>query len=412
MAGKDNDVGADIRMSALLVSALVKASDDELASFLHKRQSLEIDELKLKRVRDLIRELAQLLKQPSDVRWEDVESAYVAIVGGDTQEAADPIEDETSVADDDGAAAIEVRAVHPSIDRPPVLGELLGAPDPPPASARSYPPSPWVEPSRAHENKRKSAIVPPPAEPLPPPMVVPPIAEERVDEPVAEIVDETSHAGSTVIPPPMESEAPAAGSPLPMPSSPPPAVEAPKAAHVGQSAGVPPVDASPLAASSVATASSAPPPAAPPPRHGGPETSQAGDTQPPFDEDDEEETDKREPRTKTLPPVAMNDEALPFQAAPLQPDAPSIQDWPPEALASVITGLPPMTLVSYAALTASCDALPMRVGETHAKFGITDSAARRSLDAAWKATLDEDPRLLALWSTLHQQFKSWLTLLF
>lgn len=391
MAGKDNDVGADIRMSALLVSALVKASDDELAGFLQKRQNLEIDEAQLMRVRDLIRELVHLLKAPSDDRWGDVDRAYDAIVGGDAPPArasAHPLEDEAGA--EEMAGEPDPPAVHPSIERPPALGELLGAPDPPPASVRSYAPSPWVEPSRAHEHRHRNSapLIAPPtavAEPVPPPRVVPPAVVPAAPASALgmaaggelEIADEVSQAGSTVIPPPMDSEPPRDGYA---------SLETPPVATAAEALPPPPPAASQL----------------------------AGDTQPPFDEDDEEETDRREPRTKTktLPPVAMNDQALPFPSARPNPETPGISELPPEALASVIAGLPPMTVVSYAALAASSEALPVRRAETHAKFGVTDCAVRQSLDAAWQAKLDEDPRLRTLYTALHQQFRSWLGLLF
>lgn len=115
----------------------------------------------------------------------------------------------------------------------------------------------------------------------------------------------------------------------------------------------------------------------------------------------------RKPTTE--PPEAPADEPLPFSERP-NPHTPDAKSLPPTALASVIAGLPPMTVVSYAAFCASCEAMPQRLAETHAKFGVIGENARASLDDAWRRKLDEDARLHDLWQALTDQFRTWLTM--
>jgi hypothetical protein len=67
-----------------------------------------------------------------------------------------------------------------------------------------------------------------------------------------------------------------------------------------------------------------------------------------------------------------------------------------------------MSLPEYAALSAACGAFPDRVRETHAKFGVSDDAARRRLDEAWQKCFSEDGELEELWRTLRSQFRAWL----
>ena len=67
-----------------------------------------------------------------------------------------------------------------------------------------------------------------------------------------------------------------------------------------------------------------------------------------------------------------------------------------------------MTLPEYAALCATCGAFPDRVRETHAKFGVSNDAARRRLDEAWQQCFAEDGNLEELWRALRAQFRSWL----
>jgi hypothetical protein len=319
MAGKNNDVGADIRMSALLLSALIKATDDELDTFVEKR-SLDIDGSELRRVRDLLRELGALLKDSEDERWSHVLAAHRAIVGGEAEDDADeeaPDDIEETEPPDEPAQKPSL-SDHPDIELPPSIENMLGAPEPP-ESIGSYPPSPWAEPTRAAELKARASsplIAPPPVsdEPVPPSLVVPNATEPEMD-------------------------------------------------------------------------------ASPDEEEG--------------EENEEEEQEEHDVRHKTLPPAPMGEEVLPFASAP-NPETPNSKSLPPPALASVIAGLPPMTVVSYAALCASCQAMPQRVAETHAKFGVTDGAARDSLDAVWKAKLAEDDRLHALWAALTDQFRSWL----
>ena len=97
-----------------------------------------------------------------------------------------------------------------------------------------------------------------------------------------------------------------------------------------------------------------------------------------------------------------------YPTVPPNPATPETESLPPPALASVIAGLPPMTLVSYAALCASSDTMPTRLAETHAKFGVVSQAARDALDLAWQAKLNDDERLHQLWHALTQQFGDWL----
>jgi hypothetical protein len=67
-----------------------------------------------------------------------------------------------------------------------------------------------------------------------------------------------------------------------------------------------------------------------------------------------------------------------------------------------------MTLPEYAALCATCGAFPDRVRETHAKFGVSNDAARRRLDEAWQRCFAEHGDLEELWRALRAQFRSWL----
>jgi hypothetical protein len=308
MPTKPSDVGAEIRMAALLMSALVKASDEEL-SRLGEKRSLAIEGRELQRVRDLLREMARLLRHPDDERWEHVAAACDAILGAPSEEA--PMSED---GEEEGAEAPPSTPEPDDVTPPPSLDELLSISDSPPPSIGDFPPSPWTEPSRAVQSSVKAsapAIPPPPvSEPAPPPMVT----ARNAEPPLPEAVD------------------------------------------------------------------------------------------PPLEESTADEGDER---SRTLPPGPMESEALPFPSGP-NPETPETESLPPPALASVIAGWPPMTVVSYAALCASCEAMPQRLAETHAKFGITDSAARESLDAVWRSKLEEDARLHALWSALTEQFKTWL----
>ncbi len=359
MASKDQ-VGANVRMAALLVSALVKASDDELEAFLRKRQ-LSGSEAQLRVVRDLVRELFELLKDGNDERWDHVLTAHEAIVGGGVTSLGPRSEIDDALAgehDDDESDASEMQAnshgLPALVDKPPTLEALLGAADVAPPSVHDFPPSPWVSPTRALEAKTPPQRMPPatPLAPLPPP---------RVGAPAAHFP--TPAAEPTPVPASLER-------PTPLPSEPP----------VTGTTEIPPAPLS----------------EAPPPRPL---------TDPPQDEDALDDPAESRPRSITLPPMARSDHALPF-ALPPEPSMPGLA---PEELAHMLAGQPAMTVVSYAALTASCEVMPQRVAATHAKFGVTDSAARGMLDAAWRTKLERDPRLQALFNALRHQFSAWLS---
>jgi len=105
------------------------------------------------------------------------------------------------------------------------------------------------------------------------------------------------------------------------------------------------------------------------------------------------------------PAVGRLDAALPFTKPPATQPTPAMDAGD---LAEVRLGTPALTLAQYAALCAACGALPDRVHETHAKFGLPDAAAREELDSAWQQHFDTDPNAHHLWQVLLKQFRAWL----
>jgi hypothetical protein len=105
----------------------------------------------------------------------------------------------------------------------------------------------------------------------------------------------------------------------------------------------------------------------------------------------------------TQPTFSTPGPALPFKA----PKRAS-SDGAPADLALVSAGKPPMTLSHYAALCASCGAFPLRIDETHTRFGLADRAARKTLDEAWRKRFDTDPREQQLYDALFTRFRAWL----
>jgi hypothetical protein len=99
---------------------------------------------------------------------------------------------------------------------------------------------------------------------------------------------------------------------------------------------------------------------------------------------------------------------------PIRPMAPALitrieaPPLAPDELVAMRAGEPPMTLARYAALCASCGAMPGRLDETLTRFGVADRAARTALDVAWRTRFDEEPALRELYDVLFARLRAWL----
>lgn len=371
-----------MRKASLLLSGLVLTPDSALEAF-RKRRAADptLDDVHLRRARDLLDAIADALTSTDGDKWKGIEQAWNAIQG------------------DGPAVGAPAPAAGPAAPAP----SAPAAPSAPSAPAGPMPAAPSETPATAAANRGSAPSSPaasaePAADdrgPAPPPPVGAPLTEDQIPAGIAN---------------PQPSPSPwAKVTPQPVVAAPPPPQRMPEPSASPASADALGIDVDALNAIKLDSddAGTLPADAVFATRKALPFE---GGAKPPPDQVSHAE---RDPLGETR--TAFHELDFVNQPLPFDGDAPDSRGSfePTERLdlsaqsAQLPQHLAHMTLEQYAALCAECAVSPQWTQQIHARYGIRSSDDRQALDQHWQGHIVGDPNVANTYKWHYARYEEW-----